>query len=504
MKFILFLKKKAVYIPLSVLIIIVAGVVIYKAINKPVYQTVSTERREFVQELSATGKVVAANDVTLGFENGGRVTAILTTVGSKVFKGKALAYVNNTDLYASLLDQQARLTTARIALTEVERGIRPTELNNIKNSFQQAEIDLETTIGDSFVNSDDVLRSNIDIMFTNPTGPYPRIADFNNNFKQHRIEDQRVEIGKMLNAWKKSIDKLGIEGYNDSYRIEAETNLKTMRAILDDIGVASSYFENSSEITATERQRYTAAISTGRTTINLAISSLNASYQSYINMKGTLDLSVEGSTTEEIQRAQTAVQSAQANVLQAQAALARTSIIAPFDGIVTKIDLRVGAQVSSGAPVVGMISNANFEIESFIPEADIAKVKVGDTGTTTLDAYGDTDPFVVVVTGIDLSETEVDGVSTYKTTLQFSTSDDRIRSGMTANIDLVSETRYGILSIPQSSIINTSGKRTVLVMNTNGKIKSREIKTGSLDNSGHIEVKSGLEEGENIVTNPVK
>ena len=105
----------------------------------------------------------------------------------------------------------------------------------------------------------------------------------------------------------------------------------------------------------------------------------------------------------------------------------------------------------------------------------------------------------MVVTAIDLSETEVEGVSTYKTTLQFTETDSRILSGMTANIDLVSETRLGVLSIPQSAVTSKAGKRTVMVRNTAGKTETRDVRTGSRDNAGNIEVLEGVVEGETII-----
>lgn len=499
-RFISFFKKKVVYVPLGIIILLVGGIAIYGAIHKPHYETAKAEHRAFSQEVSVTGKVVAAQDVSLGFETGGRVTAISVAVGQKVFKGQALAYVSSGDLYGSLLDQQARLESAQAELAEVERGTRPTELANLEDEVEQAETNLEDAVSDSYVDADNVLRSKIDTMFTDPVGPYPRMVSFGNGFKQQDLEDERVEVGKMMNMWKKSLETRS----RAESLAEAENNLKTMREFLDNLAVASSYFEDSSNMTEAEQEAFKTSISSGRSTINTAISSLNAVDQSLEQAKNALVLSKEGSTPEEIQRAWAAVKSAQANVIQAQAALAKASITAPFAGIVTKIDLRVGQQASLGSPVISMISNANFEIESFIPEADIAKVKVGAVGTTTLDAYGDSVPFFVVVTAIDLSETEVEGVSTYKTTLQFVSSDDRIRSGMTANIDLLSETRQGVLSIPQEALITKAGKRNVLVVDVDGKTKSREIKTGAIDNSGNIEVTGGLDEGEIVVTNPPK
>lgn len=504
MKFFTFFKRKAVYIPLSGIILVVGYFIIYSATHKPVYKTAIAERKEFLDEISVTGKVVAANDVELAFESGGRVTSVSAAVGTKVSRGTVLARVNSADLYASLLSQQARLASAKIALAEAERGTRPTEIENLERDVEQAESDLENAVRDSFADADSSLRADIDILFTNPTGAYPEIINFDNPSREKKLEERRVEAGRMMSAWKKSILSLESGSYSDSYRIEADANLRVMRSFLDELAAASSYFEDSSYMTDAERATYIAGITSGRASINASISSLSAAHQSYVRAEDALELSKEGSTPEEIQRAQADVRSAEANVLQAQASLARTFISAPFDGVVTKTDIRVGEQVSSGAPVISMISNANFEIESYIPEADIAEVEIGDTGTTTLDAYGDDVEFAVIVTAIDLSETEVDGVSTYKTTLQFSAVDERIRSGMTANIDLVSEVRQNVLSIPQSAVVNKDGDRTVLVMDGDGKTEIRNVQTGSLDNDANIEIRSGLEKGETVVTNPPK
>jgi|APGre2960657423_1045063.scaffolds.fasta_scaffold01432_3 multidrug efflux pump subunit AcrA (membrane-fusion protein) len=499
MNLILLIKKKLVYIPLGIVLISIIGFFIYSATNKPQYNSATAIRREFSEEVSVTGKVVAVNDVNLAFESGGRVTNIPVKVGEKVSKGKILANVNSGDLYASLLDKQARLDSARAQLIEVSRGTRPTTLLNQKKAVDQARDDLVTSIQSAYVTSDDVLRTNIDILFTDPTNAYPNMISFNDGNLQSDLEDERVEIGRMMNMWKKLVDLLEMNEYEESFLLETNKNLRAMRDFLSNLAVASSQFEDSSSITTTEEQTYTSAISAGRTLINAEISSISSASQTFINTNDALILSEEGATPEELLQAQASVKSAEANVLQAQSSLARTSIGAPFDGIVTKVNLRVGEQVSSGAPVVSMISNENFEVESFIPEADIAQIQIGDTGTTTLDAYGDFVPFVVVVTAIDLSETEVEGVSTYKTTLQFTETDSRILSGMTANIDLVSETRLGVLSIPQSAVTSKAGKRTVMVRNTAGKTETRDVRTGSRDNAGNIEVLEGVVEGETII-----
>ena len=84
MNLILLIKKKLVYIPLGIVIIIIIGFFIYSATNKPQYNSATAIRREFSEEVSVTGKVVAVNDVNLAFESGGRVTNIPVKVGDAI------------------------------------------------------------------------------------------------------------------------------------------------------------------------------------------------------------------------------------------------------------------------------------------------------------------------------------------------------------------------------------------------------------------------------------
>ena len=454
--------------------------------------------------MSVTGKIVAVGDVGMAFETGGKVSELSISVGNRVEKGMILANVGSRDLCASLLGAQALIQSAQADFESVIMGTRPTEVLNIKNSYDQAKSDLVTSIKSAYITSDDVLRTRIDSLYTNPNLAFPELPNFSNYLLKNKLETERVIIGEMLKSWEKTVNAINTDNYTNEELVTTTTNLKIMTEFLNELAQATSYFGSSDDITVTEATTYTTNISLARTTINTTVSNIAAIKQILISAEGKLNLAKDGSTSEEISRADAAVKNAQASVLQAQASLLKTSIVAPFSGIITKTDLKVGQFVSPGAPVTSMISDAKFGIESYIPEADISKIGIGFTGTTTLDAYGDSAPFQVVVTAIDLSETIVEGVTTYKTTLQFVDTDDRIRSGMTANIDLKSATRQGILSVPQTAIISTKGIRTVLVLDPKNNTQSRVVTTGSIDNAGHIEIKNGLEAGETVVTNPSK
>jgi len=121
----------------------------------------------------------------------------------------------------------------------------------------------------------------------------------------------------------------------------------------------------------------------------------------------------------------------------------------------------------------------------------------------TLDAFGDDVELMGKVVSVEPGKTEVSGVIYYNTDILLSdTSDLPIRSGMTANVEIITETKEGVLVAPQRSIINESGKKYIRVLTnkTKGKFDKKEVETGLRGNGGLIEITSGVEEGDEIIT----
>ncbi len=509
------LKLKKVYIPIIILVLGGAAWVSVAHKGNSNYQTAKVAKEDFYQEVSVTGTVTAANDVQLGFETGGRVDKVLVNIGDKVKAGQELAYVDPGDLSATLLSKQAALESAQANLQQAEDGTRPEDIAISQTAFTQAQNALQSSIIDAYVKSDDAIHNKTDAFFVNPrsTSATPQIFTFNGPSSDTtgaaydlriKINAERGALEKTLTSWSASISTLEDGTYNDSYLTEAKANLDQVRDFLNDVATAVALFQPDSQMSSADIQNFQNNVSVARSNINAAIDSINAAEQSYTSAQAELNLKNAGSTSDDIAIQEAAVKSAQAGVLQVEADLAKTTIVAPFDGTITKTNLTEGEIVNANDPTTGisMISNDNFEIDSYIPEADISKIAIGEKGNVTLDAYSGGVNFGVVVTSIDQGSTQVDGVATYKTVLQFTSADDRIKSGMTANIDIDSPTRPGVIVVPQSAVITKNGAKTVLVMKSDNTTETRTIQTGLIDATGNIEVTSGLSEGETIVTNP--
>ena len=135
-------------------------------------------------------------------------------------------------------------------------------------------------------------------------------------------------------------------------------------------------------------------------------------------------------------------------------------------------------------------------------EADVAKVKQDNSAKVTLDAYGDLVVFEAAVVAIDPAETMIEGVATYKTTFVFSRDDARIKSGMTANIDVATNKQENVLAVPQRSVGVKNGISFVLVKEQGDVPRERSVVIGLRGSDGMVEVREGLKEGDQIADSP--
>jgi RND family efflux transporter MFP subunit len=205
-----------------------------------------------------------------------------------------------------------------------------------------------------------------------------------------------------------------------------------------------------------------------------------------------------GATSEQIAAQEAQISQVKAQLADARAAYSKSIITAPISGVVTNIDAKEGEIVSPNSPVIYLISEG-LQIEANLPEADIAKVSIGNSANVTLDAYGSGEMFEAKVIKIDPAETIIEGVATYKITLQFSNGDERVKPGMTANIDIQTSMADGVIFVPQRAVITTGTGKYVRVLEGE-VIVEKDVKTGLRSTDGNIEIVSGLEEGEKVIT----
>ena len=290
-----------------------------------------------------------------------------------------------------------------------------------------------------------------------------------------------------------------------SYTNEAEKNLEQIKSFLDKASLAINSTYSTTTLSQTTTNSWKSDVSTARTNIYTAISNLTTAEEKLKTAESDSALSEQElvlkraeATPEQILSQEAKVKSTQADVQNMQAKIAKTIIRSPINGIVTIQNAKVGEIVANNTSIISIISEADFEIEANIPEADIAKVKISNTAQVTLDAYGDDVIFEAKIIAIDPAETIIEGVSTYKTTLQFLKEDNRIKSGMTANIDILNNKKDNVVFIPIRAVEEKDGRKVVKILN-NGEIREVGVETGLRGSDGNIEVITGINEGDEVI-----
>lgn len=480
------------------------------------FETEIIERKNINQTISLTGNIKPVRQVDLAFEKTGKVSKVMIDVGEQVNAGDFLIGLTNQDLNSQFFRNQAILEAERAQLKELKAGTRSEEINiqdaqvtDNQLALQNTEESLINSLKESYITADSAVSNGFDKILEHPNSQNAQIAFITNNFVlEQEAEQQRRAVELMLNNWKKSLDNLNQDSNLQSHFDKAQANFSQIRDILNkaNILVKGASTPLNPAIPQSTFDNWHSAISSARTSINSGINSLTVANQQLKDAKANLNISLSqleskqaGATENQINIQKAKIKQAKAEINNTQTQITKTILRSPISGTVSQQEAKIGQLAQAGSILVSIISDDSFEIETFIPEADITKVNINNKAEITLDAYGPDINFGAQVIKIAPAETIIDGVVTYKTTLSVDAPPIFLKSGMTANIDLITAERKNIIAIPRRAIFTEQGKYWVELLKNNQEQKIA-ITTGLLVGNGLIEIKSGLKEGDQVIT----
>lgn len=480
-------------------------------------QVVKAKKGTIEEVVNVTGKVKPAKEVDLSFERGGVVRVVDVKVNDAVSSGTMLASVSNGDAYGRLLEAQAGLDAANATLEEMKRGarqeevrIRQTALDSAKQDLQNSYITIPDALRNSFTNASDAVQVKLSNLFEGYTGTSYRMTFSScDSQTETMVKNMRFEADGSLKNIQTVINTINTSNQSeaDEMLLKVEVELKKINEF---VSKTRDYVTNSCSLADKSLDGYRTSATLAKVSTNTALSELSAKKTTISSQKllvqraqNELDSTLAGTDEQKIRAQEAVVKQARARVTQAQADVSQTVIVAPFNGRVTKVDTKVGQYSSPSVGLITMISDSTFEIEAKIPEVDVAKVKINNKASVWIEAFGKDVIFDAVVTRIDPADTVTDGVSTYKAILQFTEKDDRIKSGMTANIDIVTSQKENTVSVPARAVQSNETGRFVTVKTADGT-KEVVIKQGVLGKGGEREILEGLDGTEEIIIPPAK
>jgi multidrug efflux pump subunit AcrA (membrane-fusion protein) len=507
-------KKKPKLFIVGLLVLAGAGYFMYTKIKDvESKETYVLARGQIEEAVQVTGKIKASTDADLSFEKGGTVSRIYVKEGQKVRAGAVLMELSGGIEYGSVLEARARVQSAQAQLDQLKNGARREEvaikeagLGSAQTTLDNAYASIGSIIKSSYNGVSDSVRYKTQSFFTGTASAgYRTSLSTCNSGLESEAANLRKQVEYDLVAWSK-IDTTNMDqAAKEQALIQTENYINRASSLFETINsiVTAPCVAGDASLDAVR-----AAVSAARTSIVASQAEITAKKNTIASSKSAITISESdvtltkaGTEIDKIKIQEAAVRQAYAALYQAQAQASKNVIVAPGNGVITKVDITTGEYASPGKSVVRLVGTGEYTVQADVTESDIARIVIGNESKILVTAIDSKTPFTGKVVSIDPAEQSSEGNPLYRIVISLDTTDKRIKSGMTAETTIVTSIVENLLRVPTRFVTKVKGVSKANVVTDTKRLTSeeRDIVTGRRGTDGFVEVVSGLEEGEILV-----
>ena len=194
------------------------------------------------------------------------------------------------------------------------------------------------------------------------------------------------------------------------------------------------------------------------------------------------------------------IAAAQARVDAAQATLNMAYLTAPFAGTVTQAELMAGDQVSTGSLGFRVDDLSRLLVDVDLSEVDINSVELGQTVTMSFDAVLGQE-YVGKVIEVGRVGNNVQGIVNFTITVELVDSDEMVRPGMTAAVNIVVREIEDVILVPNRAVRLVDGERVIYLLK-DGVAEMIEIRLGASADTMSVVASDNVAEGDLVILNP--
>lgn len=181
------------------------------------------------------------------------------------------------------------------------------------------------------------------------------------------------------------------------------------------------------------------------------------------------------------------------NLAEKKRTLDDARIKAPADATITYLNSSLGTSISAGEKLAVLSDLNHFKILAKMPESNVDKLSLGSEVNVRVGKKNLTGRIGTITPQSN------NGVVSF-TVLLDNDSDERLRSGVRAEINVLYDIKEGVVRMPNGSYYHGPGQYILFVDNGEGALERREVMLGD-GNFDYVEVQSGLRPGEKVVKN---
>ncbi len=404
-------------------------------------QTIVVARGDVEVTVTALGTIQADQTANISFAAVGRVTDVYFQVGDYVMIGDVLALVNSDTQQAAVEQAQLALDLALLQRDQLMQG--PT----------QGQID--------------IAQANIDAAEAAVYAIQSAVTPEDIRAAELAYEAALVAVEDAIQARATASGGQSPEAYAllDAQSGEASFNAERARLQLGSLRTSSS----------------------GQT---------GSAYARVLQAERELERLLAGATQAEIDRVDAIIAQAELSVAQAEAGLSRTQLTAPFDGLISAINIEVGGIVAPGLPAMQITDIDPLRLTVQVDEIDVELIEEGLPARVRLDAIPETE-YESTLEQIALISTADGAVVSYDVNVRLvNINDPRVRVGMTAEAAVVIEDRRDVIVVPNLYIrLDRQADRAYVNVLRGDELEEIEIALG-LQGADVSEVIAGIREGD--------
>ena len=422
-------------------------------------RSVTVERGTMVVAVTASGSIAPEQRASLAFETPGRVAEVLAAPGDAVSAGDALARLDTGEMELQVYQARAALAAAEAQLLQLEEGPRPGEVAAAQANLQATQARLSGSVA----NRDQTSRG-------------PSEAEIAS--AQAQVSAAQLQL------------KVAEESYNEVMKSTGDETRREQAAY--ELYVAREALKAAeAQLAELEAGAVPAQVQAAQADVWASVAQRDAA-------QANLDLLNAGPRPEQVASVEAQVRQARTALKLAELTLERTTLRAPFDGVVASVNAQAGEIAPVGVPVIVLLDVSRFLLPVHVDELDVGQLSVGQPADVEVDAFPD-----AVITGVveriaPVATSEA-GVVYYQVVIGLAEEDAPIRADMTANATIVIEELDDVLRIPSWVVrVDQQSGQTYVERQSGEEIERVDVTLG-VRYEGMVQVLDGLSEGDELV-----
>ncbi len=449
---------------------------------------------------TASGNVLIQRAAALSLGQAGTVAKVNVRMGDQVKTGDVLVQLDDTDLARDVASAEQSLIIQEANLADLQTSSTNAEVASAQASLDSARANLESVKAGS--DAADVaaarasLRAAQEAYATVLAGPdASTVTQAEATFKNAEAALQQAQ-----SAYDKIASRPEAGMTSQSLELQQATN---------NYASAQAAYQSATKAATVENvQKAKATLESAKASLQKLLDSptpseLTAAEAQVKSAEASLAALQEGATTTKLAAAKAQVEQARLSLQTAQDNLAKAKLLAPFDGVVTAVNV-AEAEYASGE-AVSLSDPTSLEVVLSVDEVDIGNLAVGQPSIITLEAWPTTEIAGKVISIAPAPKTSSSSaIVSYEVHLSLGKTDLEVRDGMTANATIVVSSKDGVLVVPNQAITpdRAAGKNYVnrVLTGPDGAQTTEKVEvTVGLKDDDNTEITSGLQEGDKVL-----